>query len=223
MHCHVLPGIDDGAENIEDSLVLIKGLQSMGIHSAIATPHIISDTWPNTRETIQAAHEILQNALQVNKINFKLNFAAEYLMDDQFFSLIQKGEKLLTLKDNIILTEFSFAAAPENLEQMIFLILTAGYKPILAHPERYSYFHHNFKIYDRLVELGFMLQVNLSSFAGYYGPGAKKAAEYIYKNDLLNFLGTDVHHPRGLAGLTDNLHIYYKILQDRKFNESLHF
>lgn len=223
MHCHILPGIDDGAEDIAASLELIRGLKTMGIHSAIATPHIISDTYPNNPETIGAAHAILQKAIEEASIDFKLNYAAEYLMDDHFFSLIKKGEKLLTIKDNIILTEFSFASAPVNAEEMIFSIINAGYRPILAHPERYNYFNRDFKMYDRMAELGFLLQINLSSFAGYYGNDAKKAAHYIVKKDLLSFLGTDVHHARGLSALTDNLSTFSKVFEDKKFNSELSF
>jgi len=203
MHSHILPGLDDGSPDVATSLELIKGLMSLGINRSVATPHIISDLYRNTPETIAASLALLQDSLKQEGLDFKVSAAAEYMMDTSFFEQLARGEKLLTLQDNLLLTEFSFGYQPENPQRMSFNIITGGYTPILAHPERYAYFHHNYKAYHLLKELGFLLQVNLLSVTGYYGAPVARAALYIIQNGLMSFVGTDLHHARHLAALQD--------------------
>jgi tyrosine-protein phosphatase YwqE len=203
MHSHILPGIDDGSPNLETSIELIKGLMSLGVKKSIATPHIIGDLYRNNPETINGALQLLQAELKKQQINFEVSAAAEYMLDSYFFELLNNGQKLLTLKDNIILTEFSYASMPDDPGKHSFAVQMAGYSPILAHPERYPYYYGNYKMYHRLSELGFMLQLNLLSLTGYYGKEAVKAAEYMLKNELVSFVGTDMHHERHLGMLTD--------------------
>lgn len=201
MHSHILPGIDDGSPDIATSLELIRGLMQLGITRSIATPHIIGDLYRNNKETINNALLLLRNALKENNIDFKVEAAAEYMLDSYFFELLNSGERLLTLKDDIILTEFSYASMPDDPGRVAFAILMEGYKPILAHPERYPYFYGNYKIFHRLVDLGYMLQVNLLSLTGNYGKEAVKVAQYLLKNGLVSYVGTDLHHARHLASL----------------------
>ena len=217
MHSHILPGIDDGAPDVEASVELVKGLMELGVTHSIATPHVISDMYRNTPESIGKALAELRSALEERGINYKVDAAAEYMMDAAFFEMIKNNEPLLTIKDNIILTEFSFGSIPDNPKQMSFNIITAGYNPILAHPERYAYFHNNYKAYHFLKELGFMLQVNLLSLGGHYGPGVEKAAKYIIKNGLATFVGTDMHHVRHLEGLKNGRAVFEKWLGDREW------
>ncbi|MFZ1529931.1 MAG: CpsB/CapC family capsule biosynthesis tyrosine phosphatase [Ferruginibacter sp.] len=198
MHSHILPGIDDGSPDVETSLELIRGLMEMGLTRSVATPHIISDLYRNTPETIGKALNKLQEALDKNQLNYQVSAAAEYMLDNWFFELLKTQQPLLVVKDNIILTEFSFSYMPSHPEEMSFSIITEGYTPILAHPERYGYYHDNTKMYNRLKELGFLLQVNLLSLTGYYGKDVARAAKYIIKNGLASFVGTDLHHYKHL-------------------------
>ena len=221
MHSHILPGIDDGSPSVETSVELVKGLMELGLTGSVATPHVISDMYRNTPETIFAARDILRNELARQQISYQVEAAAEYMMDAAFFEMLEKEHPLLCIKNKMILTEFGWGAAPENPKQMSFAILTSGYTPILAHPERYNYFHNNNKAYHLLNELGFLLQVNLSSLTGYYGPGAMKAAKYIIKNDLCSFLGTDLHNTRHLQLLQDGRHVFEELLKERSWNEAL--
>lgn len=220
IHSHILPGIDDGSPDVETSIMLIKGLMEMGVKKSVATPHVISDLYRNTPDTINQSLQLLKAELKKQKINFQVSAAAEYMMDAYFFELLQKGEKLLTIKDNIILTEFSYAMAPHNRQQMSFAIITEGYKPILAHPERYPYYNTSFKEFHELADLGFLLQVNLLSLTGYYGKDAAKAAAYMLKNDLVSYLGTDLHHDRHLDGLrmAVDRDIFRKYLDHKEWN-----
>jgi tyrosine-protein phosphatase YwqE len=109
---------------------------------------------------------------------------------------------------------------PENPKLMSFSILTGGYTPILAHPERYGYLHNSYKNYHLLQELGFLLQVNLLSLTGYYGPAVAKAGRYIIKNGLASFTATDLHHPQHLAALQDpkNQKLFKEVFKGEVWN-----
>src|SRR5690606_20815679 len=142
IHNHILPGIDDGAPTIEDSMILIRSFQNLGVTNFICTPHIMNDYYPNTPATISAALEKLRTALAISNDlqKIKLHAAAEYMMDQHFMELLEGGE-ILPLKDNFILVEMSYFQAPINLKEILFQLQTRGYKPVLAHPERYAYYH----------------------------------------------------------------------------------
>jgi tyrosine-protein phosphatase YwqE len=223
IHSHILPGIDDGAPDLEASMLLVKGLMEMGITRSVATPHIISDLYRNTPETIAAAQKILQEELDKQHLDFKLSAAAEYMMDAAFFDKLNRGERLLTVKDQLLLTEFSYMTMPENPKLMSFTIITNGYTPILAHPERYGYLHDSYKNYHNLLELGFKLQVNLLSLTGYYGPAVARAGRYIIKNGLASYTATDLHHPQHLAALQDrrNQGIFKEVFKGGRWNEGM--
>ena len=220
IHSHILPGIDDGSPDLDTSILLIKGLVELGVTQSIATPHIISDLYRNTPSSINSALKLLQEELINQDINFKVSAAAEYMMDTYFLELLKKKEPLMTLSENIILTEFSYASMPDEPSKISFEIQMAGYKPILAHPERYPYYYKNFKIYNQLSDLGFLLQVNLLSLTGYYGKEAAKAAKYMLDNNLVSYLGTDLHHERHLNLLKDDKSIkeFHAQLSHRSWN-----
>lgn len=201
MHSHLIPGIDDGSPDVETSIHLIEGLIGLGYKKIITTPHLMLDLYPNNRSTILNGYEKLSKALVKKGINIPIRAAAEYFLDDHFDSLLEKNEPLLTIKDNLVLVEFSFASAPLDYKQKIFNIQMKGYKPILAHPERYTYFHRKPEIYEELRSSGCLLQVNLLSLSGYYGRGVAAAADGLRKTSQIDLLGTDMHHQRHLDNL----------------------
>lgn len=221
IHSHILPGIDDGSPDIETSLQLIQGLYDLGIRKSVATPHIIGDLYRNTPETINNALEKIKVACKNAQIEIELSAAAEYMLDDYFLELLRNKSPLLTLQKNILLTEISYSTAPDNLEMIFSNITEAGYKPVLAHPERYFYYHHNYDQYFKFIEMGFVLQVNLLSLTGYYGNAVKKAARFILENNLANLVGTDLHHHQHLAALSEpkNRAAIQQSLGDKVYND----
>ena len=221
IHSHILPGIDDGSPDIATSLELLRSLHQAGIKKFICTPHVIGDMYRNTPETINNALAILKNAISQSGMDIEISAAAEYMLDDHFMELIRKKEPLLTLTKNYILTELSYSTSPNNLEQMSFEINTNNYQPLMAHPERYPYYHKNYAAYARLKELGFLLQVNLLSLTGYYGKTVAKAAKYILDNNLADFVGTDLHHSNHLSVLTDvkSIELFEKYLGNKVYNQ----
>ncbi len=203
MHSHLLPGIDDGLKEVEQSVEFIKQLQLLGYRKLICTPHIFSDLYPNTPQTILPKLNLVRNALAVAEINVEIEAAAEYMIDHEFGQLlaVTKKEHLLTISGKYILVEMSYLSPSPNVEQIIFELRMLGLTPILAHPERYNYYHDKFEQYERFKELGCVLQVNLLSLSGGYGPSVQKAAEKLFKTGLVDMLGTDMHHERHLEML----------------------
>ncbi|MCB6229948.1 histidinol phosphatase [Flavobacterium psychrophilum] len=195
IHSHLLPGIDDGAQTFDETLFLIGGLKNMGVSSFITTPHIFSGFWDNTKDKIQAL-ELETNLNLNNKVPLKA--AAEYLMNDHFVSLIKKGE-ILTLKDNYVLVEMSYLNPPIQLYDILFDLQLGGYIPVLAHPERYTFYHNDFNQYQKLKNAGCLFQINLLSTVGYYGESVAQTAEKLLKKGLIDFVGSDVHHKKHIA------------------------
>ena len=193
----------------------------IGIRKSIATPHIIGDLYRNTPEIINTALEKLKVACKKDNIEIELSAAAEYMLDEYFMELLKSGSPLLTLHKNIISTEISYSTRPDNLEAIISAIRDGGYLPILAHPERYFYYHRNYDQYYLLKEMGFHLQVNLLSLTDYYGTGVKKAAKFILEKELASLVGTDLHHQQHLTALSDpkNRAIFHQYLGDKVYND----
>ena len=194
LHSHLLPGIDDGAKNLDKSLELIRELQQLGFRKLITTPHVMNDLYTNTPETILDSFDAVTNAIQENPdITVDFHTAAEYLLDDGFGDKLHNGE-LLALPGRRVLVEMSFLSAPPNLEQYIFRLQTKGYTPLLAHPERYLFLKEDFKKYHELKERGCEFQLNILSLTGYYGQPVKENGFHLLKEGLIDFLGTDLHH-----------------------------
>ncbi len=219
-HSHILPGIDDGSPDIAASLKLVQGLYDLGYRKLVATPHVIGDFYKNTPEIINTQLEKLNAACEEAGINIELSAAAEYMLDDYFLGLLKKKDHILTVYKNFILTELPYSVMPMNVNEIVFEIITAGYKPILAHPERYFYYHKSFDEFFHLKELGFSLQVNLLSLTGYYGPPVAKAAKFIFEKDLADFVGTDMHHIRHLEALgkKENVRLFNKYVGNKVYN-----
>ena len=205
-HSHILPGIDDGSPDPETSISLIKGLLDLGYENLVGTPHVMEDIWKNDQRSIFQSLSRLNDSLKEASINTEIRPAAEYLVDANFEKLLQNKEKLLTIKDNWVLIEVSFIAPPPQLREVIFEMQLQGYQPVFAHPERYSYYHHRKNGLEEIRNAGCLLQCNLLSFAGYYGPTVLKAAESLASNKMVDLLGTDLHHQRHLEALQQLKH-----------------
>lgn len=216
IHSHLLPGIDDGAQTFEDSLRLMNALQSFGVTQFITTPHVIQHVWDNTYEKITSTKNSTVQELKKRNIKLPFQAAAEYLMDDQFVKLFQSHD-LLTLKDNYVLVEMSYINAPIQLYTIVFDLQVAGYIPVLAHPERYLFYHNNFEEYHKLKRAGCLFQLNLLSVVGYYGEGVVKIAERLLQKGMYDYVGSDVHHDNHIAAFDKRL----KIKDWRSLEESI--
>jgi len=220
IHSHILPGIDDGSPDIASSLKLVQGLYDLGYRRLVATPHVIGDFYRNNPGIINKELERLKIACTEVEIDIELSAAAEYMLDDYFLQILKHKDQILPIYQNFVLTELPYSVMPMNVNEMVFEIIMAGYKPILAHPERYFYYHRDFEEFYRLKELGFLLQVNLLSITGYYGAPVAKAAKFIFDKGLADFVGTDLHHERHLEALNkkENHLIINKYLKNKTYN-----
>ena len=160
IHSHLLPGIDDGAQNKEDSLFILNEMKKLGFKKVITTPHTIKNVWDNSKEDIENTYTKLKADLPQETDNLQLGVASEYFMDENFLAQF-KAEPLLTLKDNYVLVEMSYLNPPMQLLEILFELQLKGYQPVLAHPERYNFYHNNFKMYEELKKAGCLFQINL--------------------------------------------------------------
>lgn len=195
IHSHFIAGVDDGAQTLGDSVSLIRGMKEMGFKSIVTTPHIKFDHYPNTRETILNGLKEVHQALKENGVDIPVRAAAEYYIDDHFMRILDE-EELLTIQGKELLVELSFMFEPLGLNEIMFKIQTKGYQPILAHPERYSFFHQKTDIFKQLKDRGIMLQLNTIALTGYYGKKVKDVAEELLAKGLYDYCGSDMHHPR---------------------------
>lgn len=201
IHNHVLPGIDDGAQNLEQSIALLSRYQEIGFKKVIGTPHTMSDYYPNTAETIKGAYEKLIEGIKNNGINIELSCSSEYMIDYEFEEKVSKPEALLPLANNHILVEMSYLRSSDNLDKTLYKLQLNGYTPILAHPERYGYYHDNYEAFSIMKSKGIKLQLNALSLSDYYGDKINKTAIRLLQDGLYDFFGTDTHKLKHLNHL----------------------
>jgi len=222
MHSHVLPGIDDGAQTPQESIALIRAMIDMGIKKVIATPHIMADYYKNTPESINNALTILKAELEKEGIAIPVEAAAEHYFDETFEARIEQ-DNLMIIGKNYVLFEFSFISLPPNHIAVLQKIRDKGYKPILAHPERYAYL--SLDQLKMLHDWGCDFQLNTISLTGYYGAGVKKQAELLVDSQLIDFISSDMHNLKHANALKDALRTTYieKLLFDYPLKNTLLF
>ena len=196
-HSHLIPGVDDGVETIEQSLEILENFHKLGMRKVITTPHIMSDYYKNGPENLIPLRDQLREKLAENNIPIELEVAAEYMVDDAFDKKIEQGN-LLTFgpKNKHILIELPFMSEPNNLKKVLFELQIAGYQPILAHPERYLYMGNNRSRYEELKDQGILFQLNLLSILGYYSKQVQDSAFYLIDNGMVDLVGSDTHNMR---------------------------
>lgn len=192
LHLHVLPGIDDGSSSMDESLAIVEAHYQAGYRKIIATPHIRSDFFPNTKETIRAAWESLNELVRVRWPDLSLTYAAEHFADDYLMVLLEE-DQLLPLFDRYVLIETSMRAEQPFFVGIVRALLDKGWQPVLAHPERYRTWHSRPERYAEMREMGVIFQINLLSLGGQYGPTEKSIAEALIRQGWAGAVGTDLH------------------------------
>jgi tyrosine-protein phosphatase YwqE len=214
MHSHLLAGIDDGVQTLEQAEEIIVSFISLGYTHLITTPHIMSDAYRNTPAIISERLTALQNYLQSKNIDVRISAAAEYYLDESLFKMLETNQPLLTFGNKYLLFETNFITEPFNLKEFIFLATTKGYKLILAHPERYLYLQNNFLKVQDLLDRGVLLQLNISSLTGYYSKPVQQMAFKLIDKGWVHWLGSDCHHLQHAA-------LMIKARQSRYFRKAL--
>ncbi len=194
IHCHVLPGIDDGAKAVKDAISMLKKYSQMGIYNIIATPHIMKDYYENTPQSIEKSFKRLESVLTPARLtHLKINAAAEHMIDSNFETILEKNT-VMPLAKKYLLVELSYLQPPINLFSILQQIRESGFWPVLAHPERYSYYYNTPDMYKTLKQMGCFFQLNLLSLSEYYGKSVQKTAVTLLENNLIDFVGTDAHN-----------------------------
>lgn len=204
IHSHLLYGLDDGAKSLQDTKELISYLKSFGFTQFVTTPHTTPLVWENTKEQIVNQYNKVKTEL--NMVDAELRVASEYLIDDSFLKRLE-NEKLLTVKDNYVLIEMSYINPPIQLYEIIMELNSQGYQPILAHPERYNFYKNDYDSFKKLKSAGCLFQINMLSSTGYYGAGITTVADYLLKENMYDFAGSDVHHQKHINAFNAEINL----------------
>jgi tyrosine-protein phosphatase YwqE len=205
MHSHLIPGIDDGSQSMDQTIGMLLKFKELGYKKVITTPHIMSDLYKNTPQIINKGLGEVRKEIEKLNIDIEIDAAAEYFTDSHFLDLIEE-DNLLTFGGNKVLFEFSFAAKPMQVNETIFALKTKGYQPVLAHFERYSFFLENgIDAAKDFKKRGVDIQMNLNSLTGHYGLAIKKQAQLLVDHQLVDYVGTDCHRIEHLQLLENSL------------------
>ena len=204
IHSHLLPGLDDGVKSYEEALAILEQFKEVGTRKVYTTPHIMNDLYPNNEEDIIEKLASLEKKISSLGLDVDIQAAAEYYLDETLLDKLDKTpSKLLSFGNKYLLFETSFMNQPFYLNEFIFKAISQGYKPVLAHPERYSYVQNNISLLDDLVERGVLLQLNVISLAGYYSKPVKKLAEKLVDQGKIHFIGSDCHNSQQFSVLRE--------------------
>ena len=213
LHSHILPGIDDGAASFDDSVALVRELCNGGITEVFATPHYIDETiYTSPRDANLKLVSDLQKRLDAEGIPVKIHLGNEIYVNRGILNLLDAGEISSMEGSKYLLVELPMSGDFPGQTDIFLELIRAGYKVILAHPERYVSFQKDFSLITELVDMGVLLQCNIGSFVDQYGKAARKVAVKLAKGKMIFGVGTDIHHLRGeefLPGATKKLSKYY--------------
>lgn len=202
IHSHLIPGIDDGVKTLEESIGILKQFEALGFKKIITSPHVVSDGYNNSTQTILEGRDKVREAIKQNGINLEFDAVAEYYLDESMYEKIEKKD-LLTISDKkFVLVELSYLAKANNVSDLLYKLQIAGYRVILAHPERYPYYHEKaFEQYNSLKDRSVYFQINLMSLAGKYGKPARAVAEKMIDENMVEFIGTDLHNAKHMESI----------------------
>jgi tyrosine-protein phosphatase YwqE len=211
VHSHLLPGLDDGVKSFEESEEIILRFQKLGYKKIITTPHVMSDFYRNSNEDILNKLGELNHWLAKKNIQIQIEAAAEYYLDEELLKRVENDSPLLTFGNRYLLFETNFMTEPFQLKEFIFAATTKGYKPVLAHPERYIYLQDNFEKAEDLINRGVLFQLNISSISGYYSKAAQRMAFKLIDKGWVNLIGSDCHNLQHIQLLEETTsHKYFQ-------------
>lgn len=209
MHSHLIPSIDDGSKSMDDSIYMLRQLEALGYRKIITSPHVVTDGYNNSTETILAGRDKVRQAIADNNINLEFDAVAEYYADETFSQRVPQKD-LLTFGKNFVLVELSYLNKPNNAAEIFYKLQVAGYRIMLAHPERYPYYHEkNFESYTSLKDRNIYFQINIMSLLGKYGNDARTSAEGMIDRGMVDMIGLDLHQPRQLEAIKECLKLKY--------------
>lgn len=224
MHSHLIPNVDDGSDSLQKSIELINGLKNAGYKKLIITPHVMTGFFNNNSETITHGLQILKEELVRQNIDIEIDAAAEYYIDYDFMQDLSRKTMLTIGNNKMLLFECSFVNRHRNFDETVFEMQVNGYTPVLAHPERYAYWHGNINHMRTLHDRGILFQINILSLAKAYSRDVNHAAKELINNGLVDFIGTDLHNIEQLE-IIENTQIsentFNKLMELKLLNNNL--
>ena len=223
IHSHLIPGIDDGSPDMETTIMLLKKFIDLGYKKVITTPHIMSDYYKNTPEIILSGLDKVKAEIIKNKLDIEIEAAAEYNLEPEFEDLLEKNNLLTFGTDKYLLFELSFFDEPPRLNDVIWKMREKGLSPVLAHVERYAYWHKDYDKIEEMINRGVKLQVNIGSIIGAYGPEVKKVSEKLIEDQVIDFIGSDCHHEQHLEMINhaSRLPIFHSLVKQEQILNKL--
>ncbi len=195
IHSHILPGVDDGARTLTDSVEIVRELMMAGVTDVVATPHYIIDTnYVSSRFENLQIFERLKQVVADEGLKINLYLGNEIYIDNEILQLLKKNTISTMAGSRYLLVELPLNEEFPNYQDVFLELMNEGYKVILAHPERYAIVQNNYEVMEELSEMGVLLQCNLGSIVGKYGSGAKKVIKRLAKEKRIFALGSDIHH-----------------------------
>ena len=218
IHSHLIPGIDDGSPDMETTIMLLKKFIDLGYKKVITTPHIMSDYYKNTPEIILSGLDKVKAEIIKNKLDIEIEAAAEYNLEPEFEDLLEKNNLLTFGPEKYLLFELSFFDEPPRVNDIIWKMREKGVSPVLAHVERYAYWHKDYDKIEEMINRGVKLQLNIGSITGAYGPEVKKVADRLIKDKVIDFVGSDCHHDQHLEMINhaSRLPIFHFLIQQEQ-------
>ena len=224
IHSHLIPGIDDGSPDMNITIQLLEKFIDLGYKKVITTPHIMSDYFKNTSDIINSGLEDVRNEIEKRQLKIQIEAAAEYNLEPEFEDLLEKNNLLTFGPEKYLLFELSFFDEPPRVNDVIWKMREKGVSPVLAHVERYAYWHKDYDKIEEMINRGVKLQLNIGSITGAYGPEVKKVADRLIKDKVIDFVGSDCHHEQHLEMIShaSRLPIFHSLVQQEQIlNKSL--
>ena len=190
IHSHLLPGVDDGFSSVEKTMEGLALMNRVGYRKVKMTPHFMKDYAENTRANIEARYKAFLDAAG-DSLPLELSLGGEYMLDSAFLDRCEEGFLTLDDKHTLVLCETSYMMADPNMREMLYEIMLKGYRPVIAHPERYNY--ASMPMYKRWKEKDYLLQLNLFSLSGAYSEHARDKARSLLREGMYDYVGTDLH------------------------------
>lgn len=207
IHSHLLPGVDDGFPDFGKTMEGLALLKRLGFKKAKMTPHFMKDYVDNTRVTIEARYNAFM-AEAGDNLPVELSLGGEYMLDSSFLDRFEEGFLTIDSRNTLVLCETSYMMADPNIREMLYQIMLKGYRPIVAHPERYNY--ASMQQYKRWKEKDYLLQLNLLSLGGAYGDEAQAKARQLLKDGMYDYVGTDLHRVANVEKMINDIKLTTK-------------
>ena len=197
-HSHILPNIDDGSTNMQESIKLIKEAEQVGFTGIVSTSHYLENYFECGEKERKKLLNDLEDKIESNKAvnvskKIQLYLGSEIYVTQNMIELLKEGKASSINGTKYVLFELPMNSKPLFVKEIVYKLIENGYKPVIAHPERYSYVKEDITYVEELKKMGALFQANYGSVIGMYGIEAKKTIKKLLKKDLISFLGSDVH------------------------------